>query len=187
MHEITFITSHSKKAEELSWHLNHPITHQKLDLPEIQSLDPHEVVGAKATEAYRRLKRPVLVEDYSIRFHALGKLPGPLIKWFLMELNPEGLCRLLDGYDNRDATVQTCFALCDGAGLYVFDGSLKGIIVKKPQGEDKFGTDAIFIPAGWSKTWGEMDDQEQIASSVRRIGLKKLEEYLRAKRESNSK
>ena len=64
MDEITFITSHAKKAEEISWHLGHPVAHHKLDLPEIQSLDPHEVVRVKAEEAYRQLQRPVLVEDF---------------------------------------------------------------------------------------------------------------------------
>lgn len=81
--EITFITSHAKKAEELSWHLSYPVIHRKLDLPEIQSLDPDTIVHFKAQEAYRVLRRPVLVEDFSLRFGALGKLPGPLIKWFL--------------------------------------------------------------------------------------------------------
>jgi hypothetical protein len=42
MQELTFITSHAKKAAELSRYLDYPITHHKLDLPEIQSLDPHE-------------------------------------------------------------------------------------------------------------------------------------------------
>lgn len=79
MREITFITSHAKKAEEISWHLGHPVTHHKLDLPEIQSLDPHEVVRIKVEEAYRQLQCPVLVEDFSLRFEALGTLPGPRI------------------------------------------------------------------------------------------------------------
>ena len=64
MEEITFITSHPKKAAQISWHLGHPVTHHTLDLPEIQSLDPHEVARVKAEEAYRQLKRPVLVKDF---------------------------------------------------------------------------------------------------------------------------
>ncbi len=181
MQEITFITSHPKKAEELSWHLGYPVVHHKLDLPEIQSLDPREVVRLKAQEAYRQLQRPVLVEDYSIRFEALGRLPGPLIKWFLQELQPEGMCRLLDGNTSRAAIAQTCFALCDQTETRVFDGMMEGTITAKPRGDHGYGTDSVFIPKGWTKTWGEMTKDEQIASSVRRIGLKKLEEYLQNK------
>src|SRR6266496_4510894 len=120
--ELTFITSHPKKAAELSWHLARPVTHHKLDLPEIQSLDPHKVVSHKVKEAYQQLKRPVLVEDFSIRFAPLGGLPGPLFKWFLEELKPEGLCHLLDHYDTRVAFVQDCFAYCDGGEVMIFDG-----------------------------------------------------------------
>jgi non-canonical purine NTP pyrophosphatase (RdgB/HAM1 family) len=185
MQALTFITSHAKKAEELSRYLNYPVTHYKLDLPEIQSLDPHEVVRTKAVEAYGQLQRPVLVEDYSLRFDALGRLPGPLIKWFLAELQPEGLCHLLDNYDNRRAIAQTCFAFCDQSGLHIFDGTIKGTISAEVRGEHGYGTDSIFIPAGQSKTWSEMNEQEQIEHSLRRIGLEKLQQFL-IKRGSNS-
>jgi len=178
MKKIVFITSHPKKAEEISWHLGHPVTHHKLDLPEIQSLDPHEVVRVKAEEAYRRLRCPVLVEDYSLRFEALGTLPGPLIKWFLQELQVEGICRLLDNYDSRTAYALDLFAYCDEDGLHIFDGIMKGTIASSIRGKTGYGTDSIFIPDGQDKTWGEMNKDEQINYSLRRIGLKKLEEFL---------
>lgn len=178
MTQLIFITSHPKKAEELSWHLNFPVTHHKLDLPEIQSLDPDEVVRHKAAEAYRRLQCPVLVEDYSIRFAALGKLPGPLIKWFLKELEVTGLCKLLDGYNDRTAYAQTSFGYCDADGVRIFDGVMKGSIATEPRGEALYGMDCLFVPEGQSKTWGEMSKDEQIAWSVRRIGLKKVGEFL---------
>lgn len=178
MREITFITSHPKKAEEISWHLGYPVTHHKLDLPEIQSLDPHEVVSAKAKEAYRQLQRPVLVEDFSLRFEALGKLPGPLIKWFLQELKIEGICELLDNYETRVAYAQTCFGYHDEDGLHFFDGIMKGTITLEVRGDNGYGTDGIFIPDGQNKTWGEMSKDEQIKYSLRHIGLKKLEAFL---------
>ena len=180
LQELTFITSHPKKAAELSWHLARPVTHYKLDLPEMQSLDPHKVTAHKVQEAYQQLKRPVLVEDFSIRFVALGGLPGPLFKWFLEELKPEGLCNLLDHYDTCFAFVHDCFAYCDGGEVMIFDGILEGAITPKPQGDYGYGVDSIFIPKGWDKTWGEMNKQEQIESSVRKIGLEKLDIYLKS-------
>jgi hypothetical protein len=56
MQEITFITSHPKKAAQISWHLGYPVTHHKLDLLEIQSLDPHEVARIKAEESVSPVK-----------------------------------------------------------------------------------------------------------------------------------
>jgi non-canonical purine NTP pyrophosphatase (RdgB/HAM1 family) len=178
MQQLVFITGHSKKAEELSWHLSLSVTHHKLDLPEIQSLDPHEVVRTKAEEAYRRLGRPVLVEDYAIRFVALGKLPGPLIKWFLQELKVEGLCKMLEAYEDRTAYAQTSFGYCDANGVQIFDGIMQGAIATEPRGEALYGMDCLFIPDGQPKTWGEMNEAEQVTYSVRRIGLKKLEAFL---------
>ena len=185
MHQFTFITSNPHKAEELSWHLDAPVAHYKSDLPEIQSLDSSEVISAKAKEAYKRLRRPVLVEDYSLVFDALGKLPGPLIKWFLAELHTEGLCKLLDSYDNRRASARVFFAIHNETGVRVFDASMAGTIAESPRGVNKYGTDGIFIPLGWSKTWGEMGKEEQIASSVRRIALKKLQAFLQMQKQAH--
>lgn len=176
--DITFITSHAKKAEEISWHLGYPVRHHKLDLPEIQSLNPHDVVKIKAEEAYRILQRPVLVEDFSLRFEALGRLPGPLIKWFLQELQVQGLCRLLNHYSSRVAYAQTCFGYCDENGVEIFDGIMKGTIAHELRGDNGYGTDGIFVPDGQDKTWGKMNEEEQITYSLRRIGLKKLEGFL---------
>lgn len=178
MPELTFITSHPLKATELSRHLNYPITHHRLSLSEIQSLDPIEITRAKTMEAFRILQRPVLVEDFSISFAALGHLPGPLIKWFLQELKVEGLCKLLDAYDTREAIAQTTFGLCETGEVLTFSGRMEGKIARQPQGDNGYGTDAIFIPHGISKTWGEMNTEEQITWSLRRIGLAKLEAHL---------
>ena len=97
--KIVLITGNAGKAEEVSRYLKIPIEHQSLDLNEIQSLDLEEIVKDKASRAFKEIGKPVLVEDVSFTFHSLGKLPGPLIKWFQKELENEGLCRLIDGKD----------------------------------------------------------------------------------------
>ncbi|MBI3289904.1 hypothetical protein HYZ78_00735 [Candidatus Microgenomates bacterium] len=76
---LTFVTGNAAKAEQLARHLNFPVKHEKLDLLEIQSLDPTEIIEHKVKEAYKIIKNPVLVEDTSLIFCALGKLPGPLM------------------------------------------------------------------------------------------------------------
>jgi len=177
---LTFITGNAAKAEQLERHLDYPVSHQKLDLIEIQSLDLNEIVAHKSREAYAHIQGPVLVEDTALTFHALGKLPGPLIKWFLTELDNEGLCRLLDGYKDRIALAEVCFALYDGNALHIFDGQMKGTVAHSPRGDRGFGWDPIFIPDGYTKTWGEMTNDEQKATSIRRIALKKLEAFLRS-------
>lgn len=175
---LTFITGNPAKAEQLTHHLNYPVTHKKLDLPEIQSLDLREIVKRKAKEAYKEVGGPVIVEDTSLIFHALGKLPGPLIKWFLTELDNDGLCKLLDGYEERNAIGQVCVGLYDGREIHFFEGEQRGMVAQNPRGEKGFGWDPIFIPEGHAKTWGEMDREEQKETSMRRVALKKLEKFL---------
>lgn len=179
MKKITFITGNINKLKQLQHYLDYSMDHKKLDLVEIQSLDPHEIVEAKVKEAYRIVKSPVLVEDVSLTFNALGNLPGPLIKWFLKELNTEGLCQLLNGYSNRKATAYVLYGYYDGKNLKFFDGQWEGTIAKHPKGEYSFGWNPIFIPKGYKKTWAEMTLDEQKDTSMRNIALKKLEKYLK--------
>jgi len=175
--QITFITGNISKAEQLAFHLNVPVKHHKLDLIEIQSLSLEEVVRDKAERAWNILKTPVLVEDTSLTFTALGKLPGPLIKWFLTELDNDGLCRLLDGKDHG-AQAEVMFGLYDGKECHLFTGSIKGTIALSPRGEKGFGWDPIFIPEASQKTWAEMTLEEQADTSMRRIALRKLQNFL---------
>lgn len=182
MDQITFITGNPAKAERVKKYLPVPLSHKAVDLPEIQSLDLHEVVEHKAREAYSHVSGPVLVEDTSLRFTALGKLPGTLIKWFLFEINNQGLCKLLDGYDDRSATAEVCFGLYDGDTVHFFDHQIAGTIAAVPRGGTPFGFDSIFIPNGSIKTWGEMSEEETTIFSMRRPALEKLNVFLSSKK-----
>lgn len=180
MDSITFITGNPGKASLLNQYLDFPVIHKPLDLIEIQSLDLSTIVEYKAKEAYKQVLSPVLVEDTSLRFLALGKLPGPLIKWFLTELGTDGLCKLVDNYTDRSALAEVQFGLYDGRSFQAFSGAVEGSIAPTPRGSRGFGWDAIFIPSGSSKTWAEMTDEEARKTSMRMIALKKLEAYLTA-------
>ena len=160
--ELYFITSNVGKAKYLSDYFDFPVEHKKLDLPEIQSLDLAEIVSDKAKRAYEIIKKPVLVEDVSLVFNALDKLPGPLIKWFYETLGNDGLCDLLDRYGDKRG-------LCEGR------------ISDKPRGEAGFGWDPIFIPDGFVKTWAEMSADEKHQTSMRRIALEKLKDFINNK------
>src|ERR1035437_5832135 len=179
MESITFITGNPAKAEQLSRHLDLPVEHHRLDLPEIQSLNLREIAEEKARAAFQALGTSVLVEDTSLTFTALGRLPGPLIKWFLKELGNEGLTRLLDGYKDRSCLAEVIFALYDGKEMRTFSGECLGHIAPRPLGEEGFGWDPIFIPEGHERTWGVMSAEEQKQTSMRRRALKKLESALK--------
>lgn len=179
MDALTFITGNPSKAELVSRYLHFPVTHKSIDLVEIQSLDLATIIEFKAKEAYKHIQAPILVDDTSLRFYALGKLPGPLVKWFLTELGTSGLCRLLDSYTDRSAQAAVMFGFYDGKTLATFSNSQEGTISPAPRGNNGFGWDTIFIPRGFEKTWGEMTIEEQSASSLRKTALEKLASFLR--------
>lgn len=176
--EIAFITSNAEKAAQIKRHIDRPIRHRSLDLQEIQSLDLAEIVEHKAISAFGQVGSPVLVEDTSLCFHALGRLPGPLIKWFLEELDNEGLAALLRQYADRRATARVLFGLYDGNDLHTFAAAFEGTIAESPRGNRGFGWDPIFIPADYEMTWGEMDMEMQDKTSMRKIALLKLNAFL---------
>lgn len=173
---LVFITGNMNKAKWTQRYIHVPMTHKKLDLTEIQSLDIKEIVEHKVKKAYAILKQPVMVEDTSFVFQELGKLPGPLIKWFFEEMGNEGLCNLI--HKNRRAFYNVTFGIYDGKQLHLCEGVVHGTIAEKPRGEKGFGWDPIFIPEGKTKTHGEMTDEEIDAVSARRLALEKLKKIL---------
>lgn len=179
-----FISGNQHKADYLAQWLGVPVEHRKLDLDELQSLDPLEVAEHKVRQAYAQVKRPVLVDDVSLTFAGLGsgKLPGPLIKWFLEELEPTGLCKLVDGLPTREATASMLYALYDGQELHTFSATIPGRIAPKPRSAQHFtwktSWNTVFIPNGSSKTYAEMTDDELKPFSHRAQAVAKLREYL---------
>jgi non-canonical purine NTP pyrophosphatase (RdgB/HAM1 family) len=154
-----YVTGNPNKAKHFSTMLGHEIEYVILEIEEIQSLDVRKVVEHKAREAFEKIKRPVIVEDTTVIFTALGSLPGPLIKWFLEELKPVGLCKLLDG-KQRTAVAGSAIAYFDGESMEIFTREMAGTIAKEPRGVQGWGWDSIFIPEGCVKTNGEMNDEE---------------------------
>jgi len=178
MKKLTFITGNPGKAKYLGDYFDITVDHLKLDLPEIQSLDLREIVSDKARKAFEIVKSPVIVEDVSLVFNGLGNLPGPLIKWFFESLGNSGLCDLINKLGDSGARAEVMFAICDESGVYIFGGFREGSIASVPRGEAGFGWDPIFIPKGYNQTWAEMDVDAKHATSMRKIALAQLTEYI---------
>lgn len=178
MKNITFITGNQHKADYVARFLGEKIAHHRLDLDEIQSLDPRAVLEHKVRQAYQMLKKPVLVEDASLALTAMGRLPGTFIKWFCEELGMEGLATLAHSLESQEAVGLDLFALYDGKTMHVFRGEMRGRIASKPRGTGGFGFDAIFINEGYDITRGEMSQEQYDATSYRLQALQKLKTYL---------
>lgn len=177
MSELIFVTGNKGKLEEVQRFLGIPVRHEPLELEELQAIDPEAIVRRKAEAAYAVLKKPLLVEDTSVVFPALGRLPGPFIKFFEEELGQEGICRILDGKD-RACIATARFALHDGREVHLFEGSMPGTVADAPRGTRSFGWASIVIPEGKEKTYAEMSDDEQAEVAMRKKALAKLKLFL---------
>lgn len=176
---ITFITGNQHKADYLAKWLDMPIRHQKIDLDELQSLDLREIAAHKAHQAYDKIQTTVLVEDGALTFLAMGRLPGPLVKWFIEEIGNDGLCKMVSNFEDRSAVATLCYALFDGKELHFFEGSVHGKVSEQPRGDNGFGWNPIFIPNGSDKTYAEMTDDELKPFSFRAQAIQKLAEFLK--------
>jgi inosine triphosphate pyrophosphatase len=162
MKKALFVTGNQHKADHLARLLGLPVEHIKLDIDEIQSADIKEVAAHKVKQAYELVKQPVFVEDVSLGFDALGGLPGPFVKFFLSTHDGlEKLCRMLDGFEDRQAYGECVYAYYDGEHLELIHGGIKGNIADHPRGDDGFGWDAIFCPEGYEgKTRAELTTEQ---------------------------
>ena len=175
--DIVVVTSSENKLAEINQILgtNHKVS--TLNIPEIQSLDLDKVITQKAKEAYKKIKKPVLVEDISLQIKALKGLPGTFIKFFLETVGTEETVRMLQGA-KTDTKVTAAYALYDGKNLKIFKGQVKGTLSKKNKGPYGFGFDKIFIPQGYTKTYGQMPPRVKNKISHRALALSKIKSFL---------
>lgn len=179
MRTVTLVTGNKGKLAE--WQRLVPaefvLESTDIDLDEIQSLDMEAIVVDKAKRAYAHITKPLVVEDISAGLDDLEGLPGPFIKFFEKRLGMDALFRLAKTAQSP-ATVRCAAAYFDGQKLLTVITEVKGFAVS-PRGENGFGFDKCFMPAGQDKTYGEMSPAEKDAVSHRSMAVRELVNKLR--------
>jgi len=128
----------------------------EVDLPEIQSLDLEAVLRAKAEEAWRRVGRPLVVEEAGLGLAALHGFPGPLVKWMLDAVGAAGIAHVAAALGNTAAVARCALLWTDGASAVLGYGETAGRLVLPPRGGHGFGWDPVFLPDGETRTFGEL-------------------------------
>lgn len=177
MKEIVFATTNEGKLKEARDILGIEIEGSPLEIDEVQSLDPEEVAVKKAKAYFKKLKKPLIIEDVSLVFNALKTLPGTYIDDFFKYLGNDGLIKLITS-DRRATAITTIVHMDENGSHYIFQGKVKGKIAEIPRGEKGFGWDSIFIPEGEERTFAEMELEEKNEYSMRRIALMKFKAWL---------
>ena len=173
-----FVTSNNNKWLEAQRILGYALERVELELDEVQAESVGAVALAKAAAAYQRLGRPVIVEDAGIELHGLGGFPGPFIKFWEKLGGLESICRAADGLGTRRMRAVCALGICSDRGSEVVEGGVDGTLSLHPRGQNGFGWDAIFIPQGEGRTFGEMTAAEKDSRSHRRKAWELLRERL---------
>lgn len=130
----------------------------RIDVPEIQSTSPEEVVTQKAEAAYRAVGSPVVVDDFSFFMDGLNNFPGPLIKHLLKETGLRGL-EGLSQVANDGCTVQCTVAMYTRDACIVVHGDLRGRLRLASNYADPSSNmllSTVFVPDGYDLPLSEL-------------------------------
>ncbi len=172
---IYFITGNKNKFKEAQGILGKNIRQLDLDLPEIQEIDSKKIIKAKLEEASKSRKGEFVVDDVSFYLHCLGgKLPGPLIKWFLKSIGEYGVYKIAKQANDFKCKAEVILGYRNKKGaIKYFSAGAYGKVVY-PQGAGGFAWDKIFQPNGSSKTYAQMTQEEKERYKIRFKAMRKL-------------
>ncbi|HUD44105.1 MAG TPA: non-canonical purine NTP pyrophosphatase [Patescibacteria group bacterium] len=174
---LSFITGNQYKFAEIK-QIIPDIVQLKINLTEIQELDPQKIIQHKLQEAFLHHSGPFMVEDTSLYLDCLNGLPGPFGKWFEEKLGNDGMYNLVTKMGNPKAKCAVIIGFAkDKNQIKYFEGSCEGIIVA-PKTKDPFGFNNVFQPNGFYKVFAEMSIEEKNKISMRGTAARKLKEFL---------
>ncbi|HEO98415.1 MAG: RdgB/HAM1 family non-canonical purine NTP pyrophosphatase [Campylobacterales bacterium] len=127
----------------------------------------------KARTIYEKLGDDYLVisDDSGISLPVLGGAPGIYSARYAKEdiqgrevTDKDNLYKLIDairtkGLKRTPAYYTAAIAIVSKYGEYVVHGWMHGEAIDEARGDKGFGYDPMFIPAGFEKTLGELDDE----------------------------
>ena len=179
LNNIKFVTGNINKVREAGEILG--VSLQQVDIPdlyELQTHDPEAIVRHKLVQAHEIVKEPVLVEDSGLIFSAWNGLPGALVKWFESTVGCEGMLKMLEPFDNREAFAVCYVGFQDGETIKIAKGEVRGRVADRLRGNNGFGWDVFFIPEGHDLTYAEMPAAEKNAISHRKRAFEALKEIM---------
>ena len=190
-HKIVFATNNLHKIEEIQHLLQNRFDLLSLDqlghredIPENQDTLEGNALE-KARFIHGKYGVDCFADDTGLEIDALGGQPGVYSARYAgpersSAANIRKVLAELDGVKNRAARFRTIIALIFEGKEYLFEGAVEGEIISQPRGQEGFGYDPVFVPAGTLKTFAEMNLDEKNRISHRAEATKKLAAFLLA-------
>ena len=187
--KILFATSNLNKAAEVSSMLPEhfeiltlkDIDHTE-DIPETSPTIKGNAMQ-KANFILENYKIDCFADDTGLEITALDGEPGVVSARYAGEdrsddANMALVLEKLNNESDRSAQFRTVIALNIKDMQLVFEGIVKGTILKVGRGENGFGYDPIFEPENCGKSFAEMTMEEKNSYSHRARAFAKMIEYL---------
>ena len=165
--KLVFATNNAHKLEEVA-----AILGDKVELLSLNDIDCHTDIPetAETLEGNALLKSSFIYGVYSARY-AEGEGHDA-------QANMRKLLHELEGKENRKAQFRTAISLILDGKEYLFEGVIKGEIIKEKRGDSGFGYDPIFKPEGYEQTFAELGNETKNKISHRALAVQKLCEFL---------
>lgn len=197
---IVFATNNNHKLSEIQDILGSSIEVKSLkdigcyvDIPETGTT-LEENAQIKANYVWDNFQTMVFADDTGLEIDALNGEPGVYSARYAggeghdSEANIQKVLANLQGVENRKARFRTVIAFIykdkktGNKTTKLIEGIVDGSIITEKRGEAGFGYDAIFVPEGYDKTFGElgMDIKNSISHRARAVQqfAKELQTYL---------
>ncbi len=197
---IVFATNNNHKLSEIQDILGSTIEVKSLkdigchvDIPETGTT-LEENAQIKANYVWDNFQTMVFADDTGLEIDALNGEPGVYSARYAggeghdSEANIQKVLANLQGVENRKARFRTVIAFIykdkktGNKVTKLIEGIVNGSIITEKRGEAGFGYDAIFVPEGYDKTFGElgMDIKNSISHRARAVQqfAKELQTYL---------
>ena len=190
--KLVFATNNAHKLDEISAILGEKVElsslkdiHCDIDIPETSdTLEGNAML--KAEYIYEHYGLDCFADDTGLEVEALNGEPGVCSARYAggeghnAEANMQKLLQNMQGVQNRKAQFRTVICLITNGKKHLFEGVVKGEIIKEKRGDSGSGYDPIFMPEGYDKTFAELGNETKNKISHRALAVEKLCRFLKA-------
>ena len=187
--KLVFATNNAHKLEEIASILGDKIEllslkdiHCQADIPETaDTLEGNAI--QKAEYIHQHYGMDCFADDTGLEVEALNGAPGIYSARYAgeghdAEANMKKLLENMQDKENRKAQFHTAICLIMDGETHLFEGIVKGEIIKEKKGGAGFGYDPIFVPEGYDLTFAELGNDIKNTISHRAKAVEKLCSFL---------
>ena len=168
--KLVFATNNAHKLEEVAAILGDQVELLSLndigcqaDIPETaETLEGNALL--KSSYIYKNYHLDCFADDTGLEVEALNGAPGVYSA----------------RYAGGEGHFRTAISLILDGKEYLFEGVIKGEIIKEKRGDSGFGYDPVFMPEGYDRTFAELGNDIKNQISHRALAVQKLCEFLQS-------